>query len=59
MPDDIGKLTFFADWNYKVEPNEDATAFGNQQTAAAAELHSLYPPVPVSQPGGGAVCRPI
>ena len=33
--DDHGKLTFFADWDYKVEPNEDATAFGNQQTAAA------------------------
>jgi outer membrane receptor protein involved in Fe transport len=27
-----GKLTFFADWNYKVEPNEDATSFGNQQS---------------------------
>jgi hypothetical protein len=31
--DDAGKLTFFADWDNKVEPNEDATAFGNQQTA--------------------------
>jgi hypothetical protein len=31
----IGKLTFFADWQYKVEPNEDATGFGNQQTTAA------------------------
>src|SRR5262249_11490999 len=29
----IGKLTFFADWQKKVEPNEDATGFGNQQTA--------------------------
>jgi len=34
--DSIGKLTFFADWQYKVEPNEDATGFGNQQTTAAA-----------------------
>ena len=34
--DPIGKLTFFANWQYKVEPNEDATSFGNQQTAAAA-----------------------
>jgi len=34
--DAIGKLTFFADWQYKVEPNEDATSFGNQQTMAAA-----------------------
>jgi iron complex outermembrane receptor protein len=34
--DNIGKLTFYADWQYKVEPNEDATAFGNQQTTAAA-----------------------
>jgi iron complex outermembrane recepter protein len=34
--DPIGKLSVFADWGYKVEPNEDATAFGNQQTAAAA-----------------------
>ena len=30
------KLTLFADWDNKVEPNEDATSFGNQQTAAAA-----------------------
>ena len=30
-----GKLTFFIDAQYKVEPNEDATSFGNQQTAAA------------------------
>ena len=29
-----GKLTLYADWQTKVEPNEDATAFGNQQTAA-------------------------
>jgi hypothetical protein len=33
--DSIGKLTVFADWQYKVEPNEDAIAYGNQQTAAA------------------------
>jgi outer membrane receptor protein involved in Fe transport len=32
------KLTLFADWDDKVEPNEDATAFGNQQTAAAASF---------------------
>jgi outer membrane receptor protein involved in Fe transport len=31
-----GVLTFYADWQMKVEPNEDATAMGNQQTAAAA-----------------------
>ena len=30
------KLTLFSDWDNKVEPNEDATSFGNQQTAAAA-----------------------
>jgi iron complex outermembrane receptor protein len=30
------RWTFYADWSDKVEPNEDATAFGNQQTAAAA-----------------------
>lgn len=34
--DEMGKFTFFADWNSKVEPNEDATGYGNQQTAAAA-----------------------
>ncbi len=34
--DPIGKLTVYANWQYKVEPNEDAIAFGNQQTAAAA-----------------------
>ena len=31
-----GRLTLFVDWDKKVEPNEDATNFGNQQTAAAA-----------------------
>jgi hypothetical protein len=31
-----GKFTAYVDWQNKVEPNEDATAFGNQQTAAAA-----------------------
>ena len=30
-----GKLTVFADWDSKVEPNEDAVSFGTQQTAAA------------------------
>jgi iron complex outermembrane receptor protein len=33
--DSVGKLTFFADYSDKVEPNEDATSFGNQQTAAS------------------------
>jgi outer membrane receptor protein involved in Fe transport len=33
--DEHGQFTFYADWQMKVEPNEDATAFGNQQTAAA------------------------
>lgn len=33
--DERGKLTAYIDWQNKVEPNEDATAFGNQQTAAA------------------------
>ncbi|MET3663473.1 TonB-dependent receptor [Caulobacter sp. 1776] len=33
---DKGVLTFYADWQMKVEPNEDATAMGNQQTPAAA-----------------------
>ena len=31
-----GRLTLFVDWDKKVEPNEDATNFGNQQTTAAA-----------------------
>jgi len=34
--DTMGKLTAYLDWQDKVEPNEDATGFGNQQTAAAA-----------------------
>ena len=34
--DSHGKLTVFFDWQAKVEPNEDSTGFGNQQTAAAA-----------------------
>lgn len=33
--DDRGKLTAYFDWNDKVEPNEDATAFGNQQAATS------------------------
>lgn len=31
-----GKFTLFADWQTKVEPNEDAINYGNQQTAAGA-----------------------
>jgi outer membrane receptor protein involved in Fe transport len=31
-----GKLTLFLDYDYKVDPNEDAISYGNQQTAAAA-----------------------
>ena len=31
-----GKLTLFADWDSKVEPNEDATGYYGAQTAAAA-----------------------
>ena len=33
--DSAGKLTFFADYSYKVEPNEDATSFGTQQTSSS------------------------
>ncbi len=42
-----GRLTLFADWNNKVEPNEDAVAFGNQQTATSTYVpytrSYLYP----------------
>jgi len=34
--DSRGRLTAYIDWQSKFEPNEDATGFGNQQTAAAA-----------------------
>ena len=34
--DNAGKFTFYADWNSKVEPNEDSVSVGNQQTAAGA-----------------------
>jgi len=30
---DVGRFTFYADWDRKVEPNEDSTSYGNQQTA--------------------------
>ncbi len=30
-----GKLTLYADWQDKVEPNEDATAYGNAQSPGA------------------------
>ncbi len=33
--DGRGKFTAFFDWSKKIYPNEDAVAFGNQQTAAA------------------------
>jgi outer membrane protein OmpA-like peptidoglycan-associated protein len=33
--DETGKLTVYLDWQAKVEPNEDATNFGNQQTATS------------------------
>jgi outer membrane receptor protein involved in Fe transport len=32
---DRGRLTAYFDWNDKVEPNEDATAMGNQQAATS------------------------
>ena len=46
-----GKLTLYGDWSEKVEPNEDATNVGNQQTAAAAGFTPytrpfLYPATP-------------
>ena len=28
---DVGRFTFYADWNSKVEPNEDSVSVGNQQ----------------------------
>ncbi|MEI9995438.1 MAG: TonB-dependent receptor [Rhizomicrobium sp.] len=34
--DGNGKLTFYADWQYKVEPNEDATGYGNQAGGTGA-----------------------
>ena len=34
--DPHGRLTLYVDWDKKVEPNEDAIDFGNQQTTAAA-----------------------
>ncbi len=45
-----GKFTAYIDWQNKVEPNEDATAFGNQQTAAAAGFTPYTPAVPLSRP---------
>ncbi len=33
--DSKGKLTFYADWQTKIEPNEDAVSFGNQQTSTS------------------------
>jgi iron complex outermembrane recepter protein len=45
---DVGRFTFYADWDSKVEPNEDSTSYGNQQTAAAQAFQPytrpfLYP----------------
>jgi len=41
-----GKLTLFGDWSDKVEPNEDATGFGNQTTVPSDTPYTrqfLYP----------------
>jgi len=38
--DSVGKLTLFADWQTKIEPNEDATGFGNQ--AGGAGTYTPY-----------------
>jgi outer membrane receptor protein involved in Fe transport len=38
-----GKLTAFIDWQAKVEPNEDATAIGNQQTASSTYVPYTRP----------------
>lgn len=48
---DVGKFTFYADWNSKVEPNEDSVSVGNQQTAAGQDYEPytrpfLYPNLP-------------
>ena len=50
----MGKLTLFADWQSKVEPNEDATGFGNQQTAAAANFTPYTRPFLYPEPGGAS-----
>jgi iron complex outermembrane receptor protein len=47
--DERGKFTAYLDWNDKVEPNEDATAMGNQQAATSTYFPYtrpfLYPDV--------------
>jgi outer membrane receptor protein involved in Fe transport len=46
--DSIGKLTLFADWQTKVEPNEDAINFGNQNSGNSYTPYTrpfLYPDV--------------
>jgi len=50
---DVGKFTFYADWNSKVEPNEDSTSYGNQQTATTQNFQPytrpfLYPNLPAA-----------
>ena len=48
---DVGKFTFYADWNSKVEPNEDAISVRQPADRGGAGLHSLHTPVSLSQPG--------
>jgi outer membrane receptor protein involved in Fe transport len=45
-----GKLTWYADWQDKVEPNEDATNFGNQQTACSASNPNVCTFTPYTRP---------
>jgi iron complex outermembrane receptor protein len=50
---DVGKFTFYADWNSKVEPNEDSVSVGNQQTPAGQGFVPytrpfLYPNLPAA-----------
>ena len=46
------KLTLYGDWSTKVEPNEDATSFGNQQTAAGAGFTPYTRPFQYPNLGG-------
>src|SRR5262249_28043191 len=45
-----GRFTWYADWQDKTEPNEDATAFGNQPTACSASNPNVCTYTPYTRP---------
>ncbi len=57
--DEIGKLTLYGDWQSKTEPNEDASAFGNQQTSTSSYFPYTRPFLYPNLAAGLAYVNPV